>query len=118
MSAPAPQRVIDNGKYGPGFHANVAVSKCADSIPLHRQAKQFERSGVRMNRSTLGDVFHRTAELTSPIARRIMEKIAQSEHINADETPLQVMKEPGRSNTSKSYMWVYVGGDPDRGQSD
>jgi hypothetical protein len=27
-----------------------------------------------------------------------------------DETPLQVLKEPGRANTSKSYMWVFCGG--------
>ncbi|WP_027177453.1 IS66 family transposase, partial [Maridesulfovibrio hydrothermalis] len=26
--------------------------------------------------------------------------------INLDETPVQVLKEPGRENTTKSYMWV------------
>jgi hypothetical protein len=34
--------------------------------------------------------------------------------INIDESPFQVLKEPGRKNTSKSYMWVYRGGRPDR----
>ena len=34
--------------------------------------------------------------------------------INIDETPLQVLNEAGRDNTSKSYMWVYRGGQPDR----
>jgi len=33
--------------------------------------------------------------------------------INIDETPLQVLNEAGRANTSKSYMWVYRGGQPD-----
>ena len=28
-------------------------------------------------------------------------------HLHADETTLQVLKEPGRSSTSKSYMWLY-----------
>jgi len=27
----------------------------------------------------------------------------------ADETPLQVLNEPGRSNTKKSYMWLFKG---------
>ena len=27
--------------------------------------------------------------------------------LHADETTLQVLKEPGRSSTSKSYMWLY-----------
>ena len=26
--------------------------------------------------------------------------------LHADETTLQVLKEPGRSSTSKSYMWL------------
>jgi len=30
-----------------------------------------------------------------------------------DESPLQVLKEPGRANTTKSYMWVFCGGAPD-----
>jgi transposase len=34
--------------------------------------------------------------------------------INVDETTLQVLKEPGRRDTSKSYMWLYRGGAPDR----
>jgi transposase len=34
--------------------------------------------------------------------------------INTDESAFQVLNEPGRHNTSKSYMWVYRGGQPDR----
>ncbi len=34
--------------------------------------------------------------------------------VNMDETHLQVLNEPGRSNTSKSYMWVFRGGDVER----
>jgi len=30
--------------------------------------------------------------------------------INADESSFQVMKEPNRKNTSKSYIWVFRGG--------
>jgi len=32
--------------------------------------------------------------------------------INMEETPVQVMNEAGRSNTTKSYMWVFKGGPP------
>lgn len=28
-------------------------------------------------------------------------------HIHCDETPVQVLNEPGKKATSKSYMWVY-----------
>jgi len=30
--------------------------------------------------------------------------------INVDETPVQVLNEPGRKATQKSYMWVFRGG--------
>jgi hypothetical protein len=33
--------------------------------------------------------------------------------INIDETTLQVLNEPGRANTTKSYMWVFCGGTPE-----
>jgi hypothetical protein len=32
--------------------------------------------------------------------------------LNLDETTVQVLKEPGRKNTSKSYMWLARGGPP------
>lgn len=32
--------------------------------------------------------------------------------INIDESPLQVLNEPGRANATKSYMWVFCGGTP------
>ena len=34
--------------------------------------------------------------------------------VNIDETTVQVLKEPGRENTAKSYMWVFRGGAPDK----
>jgi transposase len=40
----------------------------------------------------------------------LREEIRGGPLINIDETPLQVLKEAGRPNTSKSYMWVYRGG--------
>jgi transposase len=43
----------------------------------------------------------------------LQQEIKKGQVINADETPLQVMNEPGRSNTSQSYMWVFRGGQTD-----
>mgnify|MGYP002429051480 CR=1 FL=1 len=35
------------------------------------------------------------------------EQLCREPVLHADETTLQVLKEPGRSSTSKSYMWLY-----------
>jgi transposase len=58
-----------------------------------------------MSRSSLNDVFHRTAELLVPIWRRILELIAQSEHVSADETPIKV-QDAGKCR--KGWMWTFI----------
>ena len=107
VTAPPPERVSDGVQYGPGFHAHVAVSKCSDSIPLYRQAKQFNREGVPVCRSTLCDLFHRSAELLSPLHKRIMELISKSPYVNADETPVPVQD---NEKTRRAYMWDFIAG--------
>jgi transposase len=34
--------------------------------------------------------------------------------VNIDETTVQVLQEPGRADTQKSYLWIFRGGDPER----
>ena len=34
-------------------------------------------------------------------------KLCKETVLHGDETTLQVLKEPGRTSTSKSYMWLY-----------
>lgn len=104
----APARVVEGGLYGPGLHAHVAVAKCADSIPLDRQAKAFKRAGVPMSKSTLCDVFHRDAELLGPIARRILELVAASSHINADETSMKVQQ---KKECRRAFVWDFIATD-------
>ena len=42
-----------------------------------------------------------------------LDEIRAGPVVQMDETRLQVMKELGRDNTSKSYMWVIRGGPPE-----
>ncbi len=100
-----PERVADGVIYGPGLHADVVISKCDDSLPIERQAKRMRRAGIPMSRSSLNDVFHRTAELLAPIWRRILEIIAHSEHVSADETPINV-QDTGKCR--KGWMWTFI----------
>jgi transposase len=84
LTAPAPTKVFDKARFGPTFMAQVAVSKCADSLPLYRQAKAYRRAGVQVNDSTLGDLFHRTAELVEPLYDRLLKLISAKEIVLAD----------------------------------
>ena len=49
-----------------------------------------------------------------PLLNLLEDEVLSGQFINIDETTLQVLKEPGRSPTTKSYMWVFRRGDPDR----
>lgn len=109
VTAEGPVRVAEKVQYGPGFHAHVAVSKCSDSIPLTRQAKQLRRAGVVICRSTLCDIFQRDATLLRPLYRRMLALIALSLYVNADETPLSVLdKAKKQKKTRKAYMWTFI----------
>ena len=54
----------------------------------------------------------KAAESCTPLLKLLLEDIRSGPLINIDETTLQVLKEPGRSPTAKSYMWVFRGGAP------
>ena len=105
-TAEPPPRPIEKGQYGPGFLAHIAVMKCGDAIPLHRLAKQYQRLGIPMSRSTLTDLFHATAEKLQPLARRLGELVAASEIVQADETSLK-MQRPSK----RGFVWAFIAGD-------
>lgn len=105
FSAPTPGRVTEGTHYGPRLHANAVVSKCADAMPLNRISKRFGRSGLHMARSTLTDLYHRSAELLEPIHRRLLEIVAASFYINADETSLPVMD---KDHCRRGFIWTFI----------
>jgi transposase len=104
----APVRVVEGGVYGPGLHAHVVVAKCCDSIPLDRQARSFARSGVLLSKSTLCDMFHRSANFLTPLSRRILELIAAVTYVNADETSLRVLQ---KNECRRGFVWDFIAKD-------
>ena len=104
---PAVQRVSNGVLYGPGLHAHVITSKCADSLPVERQAKALRRAGIPIGRSTLNDLFHRGAELLEPIYQRMLALVATSENVSADETTIKVQQ---KKKCRKAWMWTFIAG--------
>ena len=102
-TAPPPPRALDKSLYGPGFIAHLITMKCADSLPLYRLAKQYERVGIPMARSTLTDLFHAAATKLEPLWNRLLRLIAGSRIVLADETPL-MMQKPNR----RGFVWTFI----------
>jgi transposase len=105
VTAPGPDHSVEGARYGDGFRAYVVVSKCADSLPLYRQAKQLARLGIPIARSTLTDLFHQVAVALKPLSDRLLELVAAAEIVQADETSLKMQK-PNK----RGFVWTFLAG--------
>ena len=112
--APPPPQMIPKGVATAGFLAHIITAKFEDALPLYRQEKIFSRIGVDIGRATMDNWMITAAGRCDPLIGLIDEEIRGGPIINMDETPVQVLKEPGRKNTAKSYMWVARGGPPEK----
>ena len=114
MIAPVPVQLIPKSNASAGLLAHIAVSKFADAVPLYRQQKIFSRLGIDLSRAVMAKWMVQAAGSCAGLIDLLQEQIRGGPLIGIDESPLQVLNEAGRHNTSKSYMWVYRGGQLDR----
>lgn len=108
--APLPPQIIPQGIATPGLLAHIITSKFVDSLPFYRQEKMFERIGVELGRANMANWSIHVANQCKPLVELLERGIRSGPLINMDETTVQVLKEPDRANTTKSYMWVFRGG--------
>ena len=112
--APLPEHIIPKSMATPGLLAHIFTGKFVDALPFYRQEGQFSRLGIDLPRSTMCGWAIKVADRCEPLLELLNKEIRSGPLINIDETTVQVMKEPNRSNKTKSYMWIYRGGDPNR----
>lgn len=113
-TAPVPAQIIPKSMATPGLLAYILTAKFADALPFYRQEKQFARLGVDLGRSTMCNWAMKAAEACQPLLNLIQDEIQSGPIINIDETTVQVLMESGRDPTTKSYMWIFRRGDPDK----
>ena len=102
--------------YPPVMHSLASASTIAWlihqkfelGIPLYRQEKEWKALGLNLSRATMANwllVVYR--DWLQHIVHRLKQELLKQHYLHIDETRVQVLKEPGRKNTSDSYMWVY-----------
>jgi transposase len=106
-TAKAPRPVIEKGLASPSALAYVMTLKFVDGVPLYRQEQHYARLGIDLSRGVLSNWMIKGSEWLELIYGRLKEKLLEQEVLHADETTLQVLKEPGRPAESQSYMWLY-----------
>lgn len=106
--SPMPYPVIQHSYASPSSVAWVIHQKYELAVPLYRQEKEWKNLGVSLNRATMSNwVINSHRDWLSPVVALLKQKLLEQHYLHIDETPLQVLKEPGRKNTADSYMWVY-----------
>ncbi|HSG70245.1 MAG TPA: IS66 family transposase, partial [Planctomycetaceae bacterium] len=107
--APPPLQLLPKSIATPGLLAFILTSKFEDALPLHRQEKIFARHGIELSRQTMSNWVLEIGAKVQPLMDLLKRELLAGPVIGADETTFQVLKEPGRSDTTKSYMWVMRG---------
>jgi transposase len=110
--APPPAQLLPKSIASPALVAYIMVGKFCDSLPFYRQERQFARIGVQLSRQDMANWSIAAFERLRPLRELMRGEIRQGPLVQIDETSVQVMGEPGRPNTSKSFMWVFLGGSP------
>ncbi len=107
--APVPPQIIPKSFASPSLVAHLMIGKFCDALPFYRQEQQFERYDVQISRATMCNWFFYVADILKPLLEQLRLWVLSGPLINIDETPMQVLKEPGRDPSSKSYMWLFRG---------
>lgn len=108
VTARMPAPVLPGSLASPSAIAHTMSQKYVEAMPLYRQAQAWALLGVELSRQTLANWVIQAAERwLLPLYERMHEHLLEVDILHADESNLQVLREPGRSATSKSYLWLY-----------
>ncbi len=110
ITAKAPEPVIPHGFASASLIAFIMNRKYAECVPLYRQEQQWINFGLELSRQNMANWVIKGSEHLAHIYHRLKEVLLEERFLHADETTMQILAEPGKKATSKSYMWMYCTG--------
>ena len=103
-----PVPLIEHSYASASTVALIIANKYFSGLPLYRQEQIFKQQGFPLTRTIMANWVITVSKLYfEKIYLRLCKLIVKQKVIHADETPIQVLKEPGKKPQQKSYMWVY-----------
>jgi transposase len=110
VTAEGTPKPIDRGRPGAGLLAQIVISKLDDSSPLYRQTKIYERSGIRLAPSTIGDWFARAADILEPLADLARQlALGTCYLLSLDDTGMPVLDRDHPKGIKRGHVWTYIG---------
>ena len=106
-----PKPLLENSLASASFASYIMNRKFVDGVPIYRQEADLKRKGIRLTRQTMSNWVIRCSEkYLQGVYDILKEELLKREIIQADETTVQVLSEPGRPADSDSFMWLYRSG--------
>ena len=113
FTADLPLRLLPGVNITESLLAHIIVSKFDDRQPLyHLEKKFYSRYGLDISRSNMSRWVVESASPLIPLLNLMKEDITDYDIASMDATTLQVLNEPGRLATTKSYVYCFRGGGP------
>ena len=111
VKTPHQKSVISGGVAAPETVAYLMTEKYVMHSPLYRLEQDLKRKDVKLSRQTMSNWMIRCAkDWLEPVYAELKKQLLSQDIIHADETKLQVLKEPGKAAQTDSFMWLYRSG--------
>jgi transposase len=127
LIAPVPSRTVNKGlfgesllaylvigKYGPKMHRTKTTFMVgsnligrSDHLPLHRQIKIFQRTGIYLAASTVSDNIAAVAQILLPLYNSLKREVLANRYLQADESPIRVQDHEKPGACHLGYFWAY-----------
>lgn len=108
VNTPREPGVFPGSFASPEAIAYIMTQKYVMYSPLYRLEQEMERAGIKLTRQTMSNwILHASDDWLKPVYEQLHRELLKRSVLHADETTLQVLKEPGKAATGKSYMWLY-----------
>ena len=109
VRAPMPAMPIKGSFATPSLIAYVLNGKYVNALPLYRMEYDFKCLGAPISRQNMANWTMRAWELwLSRLRARMKALLLEGDIVHADESEVQVLKEPGREAKCKSRMWLFA----------
>ena len=112
VNAETPDALIPHSYASESVVSHAMYQKFANAVPLYRQEKDWEQMGAFLSRGTLGRWIKICSdEYFAPLYEYFHRLLVKRQFAMADETRIQVLKEPERNPETDSFMWLFRSGE-------
>ena len=112
VKAAVPEALIPNSYASGSAVAWAMYQKFANAMPLYRQEQDWHQLEVDFTRATLANwIIYCADNYFKPMYDYLHRQLLHRKYLMADETRIQVLKEPERNPETDSFMWLFRSGE-------